>query len=318
VGAGVLTAAPRAARAHDAPERAGAAALPGSPSPSLAVIGPAPPFTLVDPTGRSVSLADYTGRVVLLSFVYTTCRSACPLVTQRMAVLQRRLREAGLFGSRVGFVSITVDPDRDGAATLARYAKAFGADPRGWTLAALVGLAAQTSQAQETAEPPSAPTVLPPVVVTAPPPVAASSEVLIPGRDFELRPQGRPADMVRLIPGFVISQHQGGGKAEQYFLRGFDADHGTVKLVDGLKGPYFVEFGDFATAGAVNFVTKDLVDANTVEVAGGMFNTQRYLTLLSPTRDALKSLVAIDAYRSDGPFEHGNGYERFNIFAKAS
>src|SRR2546425_1223924 len=176
--------------------------------------------------------------------------------------------------------------------------------------------------------PPEAPAVLPPVVVTAPPPVAASSEVLIPGRDFELRPQGRPADVVRLIPGFVISQHQGGGKAEQYFLRGFDADHGTdvalfvdgmpvnlrshahgqgyadlhflipetVKLVDGLKGPYFVEFGDFATAGAVNFVTKDLVDANTVEVAGGMFNTQRYLTLLSPTRDALKRLVAIDAY----------------------
>src|SRR3989442_1646737 len=108
VGAVVLTAAPPAARALDAPERAGAAALPGSPSPSLAVIGPAPPFTLVDPTGRSVSLADYAGRVVLLSFVYTTCRSACPLVTQRMAVLQRRLREAGLFGSRVGFVSITV------------------------------------------------------------------------------------------------------------------------------------------------------------------------------------------------------------------
>src|SRR2546428_11026400 len=133
VGAVVLTAAPRAARAHAARERAGPAALRGSPSPSLAVIGPAPPFALVDPTGRSVSLADYAGRVVLLSFVYTTCRSACPLVTQRMAVLQRRLREAGLFGSRVGFVSITVDPDRDGGATLARYAKAFGADPRGWT-----------------------------------------------------------------------------------------------------------------------------------------------------------------------------------------
>src|SRR5438876_645479 len=155
------------------------------------------------------------------------------------------------------------------------------------------------AQEPERAEPP----VLPPVVVTAPPPVAASSEVLIPGRDFELRPQGRPADVVRLIPGFVISQHQGGGKAEQYFLRGFDADHGTdvalfvdgmpvnlrshahgqgyadlhflipetVKLVDGLKGPYFVEFGDFATAGAVNFLTKDLVDANTVEVAGGTY-----------------------------------------------
>src|SRR2546425_10175355 len=130
VGAVVLTAAPRAARAHDAPERAGAAALPGSPSPSLAVIGSAPPFTLVDPTGRSVSLADYAGRVVLLSFVYTTCRSACPLVTQRMAVLQRRLREAGPVGSRGGVVSITVDPDRGGPAPLARLAEGVGPGPR--------------------------------------------------------------------------------------------------------------------------------------------------------------------------------------------
>src|SRR5437879_12938345 len=104
VGAVVLTAAPRAARAHDAPERAGAAALPGSPSPSLAVIGPAPPFALVDPTGRSVSLAAYAGRVVLLSFVYTTCRSGCPLLTPRTAVLPRQLRAAGLVRSRLGFV----------------------------------------------------------------------------------------------------------------------------------------------------------------------------------------------------------------------
>jgi len=155
---------------------------------------------------------------------------------------------------------------------------------------------------------------------------------------------------MRLIPGFVISQHQGGGKAEQYLLRGFDADHGTdvalfvdglpvnlrshahgqgyadlhflipetVKLVEGFKGPYFVEFGDFNTAGAVTFVTRDFVEENTVEAAGGMFNTQRYVALLSPTRDALKSLVALEAYRNDGPFEHPNGYERFNLFAKAS
>src|SRR5438132_8891596 len=120
VGAPLLTAAPRAAHAHNAPERTGAAALPFSPSPSLAVIGPAPPFTLVDPAGRSVSLADYAGRVVLLSFVYTTCPSACPLVTQRMAVLQRRLREAGLFGARVGVVSIPGDHCRAGGPTRAR------------------------------------------------------------------------------------------------------------------------------------------------------------------------------------------------------
>jgi outer membrane receptor for ferrienterochelin and colicin len=78
--------------------------------------------------------------------------------------------------------------------------------------------------------------VLAPLVVEAPPPVAASSVVLIPAQDFELRPQGRTADIVRLVPGLVIGQHAGGGKAEQYLLRGFDADHGTdvALLVDGM------------------------------------------------------------------------------------
>src|SRR5947208_16443661 len=77
---------------------------------------------------------------------------------------------------------------------------------------------------------------LPPVTVTAPSPETAASEVLIPDRDFQLRPRGRPADIIRLVPGLVISQHQGGGKAEQYFLRGFDADHGTdvAIFVDGM------------------------------------------------------------------------------------
>jgi hypothetical protein len=219
----------------------------------------------------------------------------------------------------------------------------------------LIGLSvARMVSAQEQPkpeEPPARPEepTLPPVVVTAPPPVSSSSEVFIPGRDFQLRPEGRPADILRLVPGFVISQHQGGGKAEQYFLRGFDADHGTdvalyvdglpvnlrshahgqgyadlhflipetVQRLDGFKGPYFVEFGDFATAGAFNFVMRDTVDENYAEAAGGSWGTQRYLTLISPTRDALKTLVAIEYYRSDGPFEHPNGYERFNLFAKA-
>src|SRR5438477_132596 len=116
--------------------------------------------------------------------------------------------------------------------------------------------------------------------------------------------RSRPA--LRLVPGLIISQHQGGGKAEQYLIRGFDADHGTdlaifvdglpvnlrshghgqgyadlhfvipetIKLVDVLKGPYFPEYGDFDTAGAVVFLTRDYVEENTLEVAGGSFNTQ--------------------------------------------
>src|SRR5262245_49434712 len=57
--------------------------------------------------------------------------------------------------------------------------------------------------------------VLEPVVVSAPPPADSSSEQVIPGKDFELRPQGRPADILRVVPGFVVSQHRGGGKAAQ-------------------------------------------------------------------------------------------------------
>src|SRR6195256_225559 len=217
-------------------------------------------------------------------------------------------------------------------------------------LLALLRAAPTAAQDQAPAPPPAFDAILPPVLVTAPPALSSSSEQLIPGKDFELRPQGRPADVLRLIPGLIISQHQGGGKAEQYLIRGFDADHGTdiaifvdglpvnmrshahgqgyadlhflipetVRVAEVLKGPYFPEYGDFATAAAVNFATRDFVTENTLEISGGSFNTQRYLALLSPTRDALKPFVAVEGYHGDGPFQHPNGYSRFNLFAKAS
>ena len=220
------------------------------------------------------------------------------------------------------------------------------------SLAAVAGAQEKTppENALTAPAPPAEPLVLPPLLVTAPPPVASSSEQLIPGKDFEVRPQGRPADVLRLIPGLIIAQHQGGGKAEQYLIRGFDADHGTdlalfvdglpvnlrshahgqgyadlhfmipetVEVVDVLKGPYFPEYGDFDTAGVVNFRTREFVPENTLSIAGGSFNTQRYLALLSPTRDALKTFVAVEGFHNDGPFEHPSRYDRLNIFAKAS
>ena len=215
--------------------------------------------------------------------------------------------------------------------------------------AALLSMAVAGVAAQEPSRSVSD-AILAPVIVTAPPPMAASSELLIPGQDFELLPHGRPADVLRLVPGLIMSQHQGGGKAEQYMLRGFDADHGTdvalfvdgmpvnlrthahgqgyadlhflipetIKQVDAFKGPYYVEYGDFATAGAIDFVTLDTVPENLVEAAGGSFGTQRYLTLLSPTRDRVKTLFALEAYTSDGPFDRPQDYKRLNAFAKAS
>src|SRR3989442_11221307 len=104
----LLAVAPRPVRAHDAPQGAGAPARILWTHPSLGVIGRAPPFTLGDPEGRPVSLTDFAGRIVLLAFIYTSCPSACPLVTQRMAVLQRRLTAAGIFSPRRHFASAPV------------------------------------------------------------------------------------------------------------------------------------------------------------------------------------------------------------------
>jgi hypothetical protein len=68
-------------------------------------------------------------------------------------------------------------------------------------------------------------------------PVASRS---VRDRDFLLRAHPRPADILRVVPGMFVNQHAGGGKANQYFLRGFDADHGTdVSLsVDGVRSTW--------------------------------------------------------------------------------
>jgi len=108
---------------------------PGSPlssNPSLAIIRSAPDFTLLDVEARTVRLAELRGRVVLLAFIYTGCSAACPILTQRMAVLQQRLLSERLLPARVALVSVTVDPRRDTAAVLARYAQGFGAHREGW------------------------------------------------------------------------------------------------------------------------------------------------------------------------------------------
>src|SRR4029079_7555833 len=110
--------------------------------------------------------------------------------------------------------------------------------PRGASLGLLAALLWVAPAAAQPTAPPAPEATLAPVLVTAPPPVTSSSEQLIPGQAFELRPHGRPADVLRLIPGLIIDQHQGGGKAEQYLIRGFDADHGThLALLDGSAVP---------------------------------------------------------------------------------
>jgi cytochrome oxidase Cu insertion factor (SCO1/SenC/PrrC family) len=102
-----------------------------SGAPFLGVIRQAPDFTLLDRRGQPVRLSELQGRTVLLSFIFTQCASACPLLTHRIQLLQARLSQAGLFPARVALLSVTVDPERDSADALDQYAQRFDARP-GW------------------------------------------------------------------------------------------------------------------------------------------------------------------------------------------
>jgi len=96
--------------------------------------GPAermPAFTLVDQSGAVVKSDSLRGRVLVVSFVFTTCREACPLITAQLARLQARARAEQL-DARVRFVSITLDPVTDTPEALRRYAAAYRVDLASW------------------------------------------------------------------------------------------------------------------------------------------------------------------------------------------
>lgn len=105
----------------------------------LSKIGPAPDFTLTNQDGQSLSLARLRGKVAVATFIYASCTDTCPLLTAKMAGIQKRLGSD--FGSRVYFISVTVDPERDTPEVLGRYARAHGANLDGWAF--LTGSPAQ-------------------------------------------------------------------------------------------------------------------------------------------------------------------------------
>jgi protein SCO1/2 len=105
----------------------------------LSKIGPAPDFTLTNQDGQSLSFARLHGKVAVATFIYASCTDTCPLLTAKMAGIQKRLGSD--FGSRVYFISVTVDPERDTPEVLGRYARAHGANLDGWAF--LTGSPAQ-------------------------------------------------------------------------------------------------------------------------------------------------------------------------------
>jgi protein SCO1 len=106
-------------------------AVDAAPKPeALPTIGLAPPFALTTQDERRLSLNDLRGKVVVLTFIYTTCADTCPLLTAKIASLQPRLGPD--FARRVFFVSVSVDPERDTPARLRGYGAAHGARFDGW------------------------------------------------------------------------------------------------------------------------------------------------------------------------------------------
>lgn len=171
--------------------------------------------------------------------------------------------------------------------------------------------------------------------------------------DIRLRSTSNSQEVLRIVPGLFIGQHQGGGKAEQIFLRGFDNDHGTdINMsVDGMpinlmshahaqgyadshfiipetiesttyqKGMYNSEKGDMAVTGFVNFNTAKMIPNNIFSLEAGQFNTYRALTILNllskKARLSQQSWYAASEYRySDSYFDDPQHFKRFNFFTK--
>lgn len=104
---------------------------PAAPA-GLPTYGAMPAFALVDQTGKAVTDQDLKGKVLAVGFIYTSCTDICPMLTSQMRGLQEDLQQAGLLGSQVELVSISVDPERDTPARLAEYAGEHGADTATW------------------------------------------------------------------------------------------------------------------------------------------------------------------------------------------
>ncbi len=213
--------------------------------------------------------------------------------------------------------------------------------------------ASESEPAPETESPSPPPTEEPEglrTTVTARRPFTAASSTTVRDQDFLLRPHPRPADILQAVPGLYTVQHAGGGKANQYFLRGFDADHGTdvalsvdgvpinlvshghgqgyadlnwlipelIERVEVRKGPYFAQDGDFATAGAVNLVTRRDFESSQLTLGGGAFSTWRGLFIATPEVEGWSPVLAGQVYGTQGPFLQPEKLERYSLFTKVT
>ena len=217
----------------------------------------------------------------------------------------------------------------------------------GFVCAALASAAAQAGGV------PGQATQLDPVTVNANALVGAPDSASIGtvyAEQFENRPFSRPGELLEVVPGLIITQHSGEGKANQYFLRGFNLDHGTdfstaidgmpvnlpthahgqgytdlnflvpelVESIEYRKGPYYAGYGDFSAAGAADIRLRDRFEQNQVQVTGGQYGYARGLAAGSSAVAGGTLLYGLEGAHYDGAYVKNDNFNRGNLLLRYS
>ncbi|HXO73347.1 MAG TPA: TonB-dependent receptor, partial [Bradyrhizobium sp.] len=178
--------------------------------------------------------------------------------------------------------------------------------------------------------------------------LTSSSERNVTGAEVNAWPFSRPAEALEVVPGLIVTQHSGDGKANQYFLRGFNLDHGTdvAISVDGMpinmrthahgqgyadlnflipelissvnvrKGPYFANEGDFSSVGSVHINLLDSIKLASVTI--GSFGYRRGLGATSTRIGEGTLLVAAEAGTYNGPWDNPDNLRKLNSVMRYS
>lgn len=178
---------------------------------------------------------------------------------------------------------------------------------------------------------------------------ASASEGVTGPEQLRRRPLLRPGELLETAPGVIVTQHSGSGKGNQFFLRGFNLDHGTDFLVEvgGVpinmrshghgqgyvdlnflipelvssvgyrKGPYFADTGDFSSAGSVSIdYVRDLPNGLAL-IESGQFGYQRALVADSFNLGGTKRLIAaVETMHHDGPWVVDENFRKLNVFTR--
>ena len=173
---------------------------------------------------------------------------------------------------------------------------------------------------------------------------SSAGQVVVGADELKNRPLLRSEEILEALPGLIITQHAGGGKANQYFMRGFNLDHGTdfaifldgmplnlpshahgegysdmntvipefVERIDAQKGPYYADVGDYGSAGNAEVVFYKTFPQNFAQVDGGMYQFARFVFGVSRKLAPGDLLYGGEAYHDGGPWVHPDNYYKFN------